>query len=86
MGVQPYPWRLVRRQERKSRHRGSKPQGRFTLPPEREPRSFLNILAVTMFWRAGELSPATTLFGESVVVLWMLFIVVQLFYFIVRNS
>ena len=33
MGVQPHPWRLLHRQDRKSRHRGSKPRGRCGLLP-----------------------------------------------------
>ena len=33
MGVQPHPWPLVHGQDRKSRHRGSKPRGRYGLLP-----------------------------------------------------
>jgi len=33
MGVQPHPWPLLHGQDRKSRHRGSKPQGRYELLP-----------------------------------------------------
>ena len=33
MGVQPHPWTLLHVQDRKSRHRGSKPQGRYELLP-----------------------------------------------------
>jgi hypothetical protein len=32
-GVQPYPWRLLHLQDGKSRHRGSKPRGRYGLLP-----------------------------------------------------
>ena len=33
MGVQPHPWPLLHGQDRKSRHRGSKPRGRYGLLP-----------------------------------------------------